>query len=110
MDKEKLELEHAHVKERLAELVDFINSKEYYKQADKEKQLIATQRSGMEMYINALSLRLWGKSECSPSFSSILPLLMSTILLPTISNPTPSAAFLNEELQKSGEEQKGEAN
>ena len=91
MNKEKWE-EHAQLKERLAELVDFINSEKYYKQDDVEKQLIATQRSGMEMYLNALSLRLWGKNECNPSMSSILPLLMSTMLMPSFSSHSPSAA------------------
>ena len=59
MEREKLEQEHVQLKERLAELVDFINSEEFYKQNEVDKQLIATQRSGMEMYLNALSLRLW---------------------------------------------------
>lgn len=93
MEKEKFELEHAQLKERLAELVDFINSEEYYKESDAEKQLIATQRSGMEMYLNALSLRMWGKNECNPSMSSILPLLMSTMLMPTFSTHSPSATY-----------------
>lgn len=100
MEKEMLEQEHAQVKERLAELVDFINSEEFYKQNEVEKQLIATQRSGMEMYLNALSLRLWGKNDCPPSVSSMLPLLMSTMLMPSFSSPSPSAENLVEPLRK----------
>lgn len=96
MEKEKLELEHVQLKERLAELVDFINSEEYYKESDAEKQLIATQRSGMEMYLNALSLRMWGKNECNPSMPSILPLLMSTMLMPTFSTHSPSATYASD--------------
>lgn len=108
MEKKKLEQEHAQLKERLAELVAFINSEEYYKENDVEKQLIATQRSGMEMYLNALSLRLWGKNECNPSMSSMLPLLMSTMLMPTFGSPSPSATYLGDALKKDEEEQKGD--
>lgn len=108
MEKEKLEQEHAQLKERLAELVDFINSEEFYKQDDVDKQLIATQRSGMEMYLNALSLRLWGRNDCNPSMSSMLPLLMSTMLMPSFSSPSPTATYLGDALKKDEEEQKGD--
>lgn len=108
MDKKKLEQEHAQLKERLVELVDFINSEEFYKQNEVDKQLIATQRSGMEMYLNALSLRLWGKNECNPSMSSMLPLLISTMLMPSFSSPSPSSTYLGDALKKDGEEQKGD--
>ena len=102
MEKENLKQEHAQLKERLAELVDFINSEENYKQNEVEKQLIATQRSGMEMYLNALSLRLWGKNECNPSISSMLPLLMSTMLMPSFSSTSPSSSsfHIGDEIQK----------
>lgn len=108
MEKKTLEKEHSQLKERLAELVDFINSEEFYKQNEVEKQLLTTQRSGMEMYLNALSLRLWGKNECNPSMSSMLPLLMSTMLMPSFSSPSPSAAYLGDALQKDDEEIKGD--
>lgn len=97
MNKEKLEIEHAQLKERLAELTDFINSKEYYEQSENEKHLIATQRTGMEMYLNSLSLRLWGNDKMgNMSSSSLLPLLMSTMLMPSFSSPTPSFPSLEE--------------
>ena len=98
MNNEKLEQEHAQLKERLAELVDFINSEEYYKQNEVEKQLIATQRSGMEMYLNALSLRLWGNNTYSQNISSILPLLMSSIMLPSFGTQSPSATYTNKNI------------
>lgn len=92
MNKEKLEQEHAQLKERLAELVDFINSEDYYRQNDVEKQLIATQRSGMEMYLNALSIRLWGNNQIgNPLSSSMIGLLMSSMMLSSISSPSPIA-------------------
>jgi hypothetical protein len=88
--------------------VDFINSEEYYKENDVEKQLIATQRSGMEMYLNALSLRMWGRNEYNPSMSSMLPLLMSTMLMPTLGSPSPSATYLKNVLEKDSETKEGD--
>lgn len=105
MEREKLVNEHAQLKERLAELVDFINSEEYYKQSDCKKQLISTQRAGMEMYLNALSVRLWGEDNGTVPFSSsVLPLLMSTMFLPSFSTPSPSVSALKEDLDKNEKE------
>ena len=108
MNKEKLEKEHAELKERLAELVDFINSKEFFELNDVEKQIVSTQRSGMEIYVSALGLRLWGENARDASFPSMLPMLMSTMLIPTLSSTSSSATYLNDALQKDGEKQKGD--
>lgn len=107
MNKEKLEQEHAQLKDRLAELVDFINSEEFFRQNDVDKQLIATQRSGMEMYLNALSLRLWGNNTCNPSMSSMLPLMLSSIMLPSFSSPSPSVAYLKDQFDKKDDDKGG---
>ncbi len=90
MDRKKTEQEHAELKERLRELTDFINSEEYYKLSEAEKQLIATQRSGMEVYINALSIRLWGNGNTNGSFSpSLLGLMTSMMFTPSFSSTMP---------------------
>ncbi len=39
------------------------NSKEYYSLDSSEKSLLGTQRAGMEIYLNALGKRLYGKGE-----------------------------------------------
>ena len=98
MEKEKLTLEHAQVKERLADLVDFINSEEYYKESESKKQLISMQRTGMEMYLNSLSLQLWGDDCVNHSASSLLPLMMSAMFLPGFSSPAPNTDFVKEKL------------
>lgn len=93
MNRKKTEQEHAELKERLRELTDFINSKEYYQLSDADKQLIATQRSGMEVYINALSIRLWGNGNTNGSFSpSLLGLMTSMIFTPSFGSPMPEVA------------------
>lgn len=88
MDKEKMLHEHSQLKEWLQELTDFINSEEYYKLGEAEKQLMAAQRSGMEVYINALSIRLWGKGNVSGTYSpSLLGLVTSMLFAPNFGSP-----------------------
>lgn len=108
MNREKMEQEHAQLKERLRELTDFINSEEYYKLSDAEKQLIAAQRSGMEVYINALSIRLWGKGNTNGAFSpSLLGLMTSLMFAPSFGSPMPEVPKMpdvpSEEAQDTGE-------
>ena len=90
MNKEKLSKQHAELKSQLADLVDFINSEEYYKQSDSEKQLIATQRAGMEMTINAMSVRLWGNQTIPSSFSPLMMSMLGMLMAPS-SFGTPTA-------------------
>lgn len=105
MNREKMEQEHAQLKEQLSELTDFINSEEYYKQSEAEKQLIAAQRSGMEVYINALSIRLWGKGNTNGSFSpSLLGLITSMMFAPNFGSPMPEVP----KIPKKEEEEKEE--
>lgn len=82
MEKEKLEKEHAELKARLAELVDLINSEEFYKLDDRERVLLGSQRAGMEMYINALSIRLWGVTDF-PNNSMMMSSLLASMMMPT---------------------------
>lgn len=84
--------EHAQLKERLARLVDVISSEEYYAMPDDEKALLTQQRAGMEMYLNALSLRLWGNTGDSMAPSSLAWLLMSSMLMPSLNAPKPFPA------------------
>lgn len=93
MNKEKLSAQHAQLKEQLAELTDFINSEEYYKLSDSEKHVIATQRTGMEITINAMSVRLWGDNR-NPSFNpSMLGLLSLMMAPPSFSSPSTEMSF-----------------
>ncbi|MBR3285774.1 MAG: hypothetical protein IKI70_05810 [Bacteroidales bacterium] len=101
MDRKKTEQEHAQLKERLQELTDFINSEEYYKLSEAEKQLIAAQRSGMEVYINALSIRLWGKDSTSGSYSpSLLGLMTSLLFAPSFGSSIPPLPKKDEDIPK----------
>ena len=105
MNKEKLSKQHAELKEQLAELVDFINSEEYYGLSDSKKQLIATQLVGMEITINAMSVRLWGNQTTPSSWSPLMMSMLGMLMTPS-SFGTPSAPSTPIDLPE--EENKGE--
>lgn len=89
MNKETLSKQHAQLKEQLADITDFINSEEYYKLTDHEKNLIATQRTGMEVALSAMSFRLWG-DKTRPSFNHSMFGLLSLMFGNPFNSPTPS--------------------
>ena len=77
-DIEKLKLEQEQLKEKLHKLIDFINSEEYYELNINEKSLLSTQRTGMEIYLNALTKRIYGVTE--QHGDSFLPLMLTSLL------------------------------
>lgn len=109
MNKEKLSTQHAQLKEQLAELTDFINSEEYYKLTDHEKNLIATQRTGMEVAISAISVRLWG-DKTNTSFNPSIFGLMSLMFSNTFSSQSISFPPLQDLPQKDEDKTKEEGN
>lgn len=77
MNKEALKKEQSELKDRLVKVVGFINSEEYFALDFMEKSLLNQQRAGMELYLNALTNRIWGNScDISAGNSMMLPLLM----------------------------------
>ena len=81
---EELKQEQHDLKARLHEVVEIINSKEYFELSPREKGLIGQQRAGMEMYLNALTNRIYSKDEYSFDSSNLfmLPLLSSMFSSP----------------------------
>lgn len=84
-DIEKLKIEQEQLKEKLHNLIDFVNSEEYYKLDNNEKSLLNTQRAGMEVYLNALTKRIYGVIE--QHSDSILPLIMMGLFGSPFSSP-----------------------
>lgn len=60
--KEELKQEQYDLKARLHEVIELINSEEYYSLHDEEKALINQQRTGMELYLSCLTKRIYGDS------------------------------------------------
>lgn len=82
-DIKKLKEEQLELKGRLLRLTDFINSEEYYKISVSERNLLNQQRTGMEIYLNALTRRICEESDASSTPSIMLPLLMSMFSAPS---------------------------
>jgi hypothetical protein len=112
MNKEKLVEEQKALKEKLVELIEFINSEEFFKLSEKEKSLINSQRVGMEMYINALTIRVYGEAEKEniAGSSNLFPLLLLSMFT-GFSSPCPTSGS-TEELKKvlESDENKEEVN
>ena len=59
----ELKEEQYDLKAKLHEIIELINSEQYYELSDGEKGLINQQRVGMELYLNCLTKRIYGNPE-----------------------------------------------
>ena len=103
-DLEKLKKEQAELKERLVEVIDLINSEEYFTLDETEKSLLMSQRVGMEVYLNSLTQRIYGARKLDAS-SSMLPLILMSMFNP-FSSSSSSVDTLKEQLEKDQSEEK----
>jgi len=74
-DIEFLKKEQQETKKKLMELVELINSEEYYALSAVEKGLITQQRMGLELYLSSLTKQLYSKDDSNDT-SNILWLSM----------------------------------
>ena len=93
---DELKQEQYDLKAKLHEIIEFINGEEYANLTPREKGLINQQRAGMEMYLDALTKRIY-KSDGGANTSSMwLPLLMGMFTAPW----TPSSSTASETLDE----------
>lgn len=104
-DLEKLKKDQAELKDRLVELIAFINSEEYFTLDETEKSLLMSQRVGMEVYLNSLTQRIYGARKLDIS-NSMLPLILMSMFNPFSSSPSSSVDVLKEQLEKDQSEEK----
>ena len=106
---EELKQEQYDLKAKLHEVVEFINSEKYFALSPREKGLIGQQRAGMEMYLNALTNRIYSKDDYSFDTSSLLwPMMMGSMF--SSSSGFGSTSALKDSLKESDFETKGESN
>lgn len=86
-DLEKLKIEQVELKEKLLRLIDFMNSEEFAGLDGTEKGLLASQRAGMEVYLNALTQRIYGANDAR--MDAMLPILLMGIFSNTLSQQIP---------------------
>ena len=78
--KEELKEEQYDLKAKLHEIIEFINGEEYAGLTPREKGFVNQQRTGMEIYLNALTNRIYSKDEFFFDASNAMwPLMMSSI-------------------------------
>lgn len=106
---EELKKEQSELKEKLYEIVELVNSEEYFKLPDGEKGLINQQRVGMELYLSCLTKRIYGNSN-SPDTSNLIWLSMLYGMFNTSSGfGSPSSTeYLKDQLKESDFETKEE--
>lgn len=63
----ELKEEQYDLKAKLHEIIELINSEQYYELSDSEKGLINQQRVGMELYLSCLTKRIYGTSNTDTS-------------------------------------------
>lgn len=97
-DLEKLKKEQAELKKRLVEVINLINSEEYFTLDETEKSLLMSQRVGMEVYLNSLTQRIYGARKLDVS-NSMLPLILMSMFNPFSSSPS-SVDVLKEQMEK----------
>ena len=102
---EELKIEQSGLKAKLHEVVEYINSEEYFELSPREKGLIGQQRVGMEMYLNALTNRIYSKDDFSFDASSLLwPMMMGSMF--SSSSGFSGTGYLKDQLKVSDFETK----
>ena len=99
---EKLKKEQYDAKAKLHELVELINSDEFYGLSQSRKNIIGQRRIALEMYLNSLTKEIYDSEGSTFDMSSaIWPMLMSGIFTSSSSfGSTSGACKLKEELSE----------
>lgn len=100
--KERLLEEHKQLKERLVKLIEFMNSEKYFTFDDNTKAVFAKQRAGMELYLSALNVRVFGDPKKYSNSSDLMALFYMTMLNTNAFIPSKSPEM--EKLEKLMEE------
>lgn len=98
---EELKKEQAETKSKLVDVIEVINSEEYYTLTPSEKGLIAQQRVGLEIYLGSLTKQLYDKDGCLFDASNAMwPLLMSSMFTNPLSTPSSTDTLKNDLSEK----------
>lgn len=73
---ERLVVEQVELKEKLAKLVDFMNSEKFFELGLNQRKMLVNQKVAMEMYLKCLSIRMYEDLDSPtvqvPDFSLLL--------------------------------------
>ena len=97
---DELKQEQYDLKAKLHEVIELINSEEFYSLTPREKTLVTQQRTGMELYLNSLTKRIYGSDELFCGNDTLwLSLLMGMFSSPW--NTSSSTGYLRDQLHES---------
>ena len=104
MNKEQLEKDVESAKKALADVTDFVNSKEFYELPENKKNLHQVRKSSLETYIKTLCTELWGGEDVKIDMSSFLwaGLLGNMFTGNGLFASMPTTGTLNADLIKAG--------
>jgi hypothetical protein len=98
---EELKQEQFDAKAKLHELVEFVNSDEYYSLSQSEKNIIGQRRIALEMYLNSLTKNLYDKEGSTFDISSAMwPLLMSSMFTGSSFGSSSGVDYLKNHLEE----------
>jgi hypothetical protein len=98
---EELKQEQFDAKAKLHELVEFVNSEEYYSLSQSEKNIIGQRRIALEMYLNSLTKNLYDKEGSTFDISSAMwPLLMSSMFTGSSFGSSSGVDYLKNHLEE----------
>lgn len=98
---EELKKEQYDAKAKLHELVELINSDEFYGLTQSRKNIIGQRRVALEMYLNSLTKEIYDSEGSTFDMSSaIWPMLMSSIFTSSSLGNTSDTSKLKEELSE----------
>ena len=98
---EELKQEQYDAKAKLHELIEFINTEEYYTLSQSEKNIIGQRRIALEMYVNSLTKNIYDKEGSTYDISNAMwPLMMSSMFTGSSFGSSSSIDSLKKQLEE----------
>lgn len=102
---EELKKEQYEAKAKLHDLIEMVNSEEFYKLSAAEKGLINQERTGLELYLSSLTKRVYGNPQEVDTNNMVwLSLLYGMFNWNSATSSVNSVDYLKEKLDKKDEE------
>ena len=98
---EELKKEQYDAKAKLHELIELVNSEEYFTFSATEKGLINQQRTALELYVNSLTKQLYSKDEAPDTSNFVWLSMLYGMMNTSFSGNNSSAVYkLKDELNE----------